>query len=142
MHEHENGLETNLRETSKLVIDSTNGLLDRLLERAPDTHHLAHRLHAAAEQPADTVELLQIPARDLDDDIVQARLEACARDLRDRVPDLVERNAEAELRSDERERVAGSLGCESGRPRQTSVHLGVHTSQRRLLDAVSVDVPR
>ena len=100
---------TYLRKSGELVVDRPDRLLDRLLERTADAHDLADGLHAAAEQAADAAELLEVPARDLDDDVVEARLEARGRDLGHRVLDLVERDAETELRSDEGERVAGGL---------------------------------
>ena len=112
-----------LAEPRKLVINRPNRLLDRLLERAADAHDLADGLHAAAEQAADAAELLEVPARDLHDDIVQARLEARRGHLRHRVLDLVQRDAEPELRGDERERVPGRLGRERGRAREPRVDL-------------------
>ena len=88
---------------------SPSSLLNRLLERPPNTHDLADRLHARAKQPAHARELLKIPARNLDNDVVQAGLEARGGDLRDGVLDLVQRDAETELRGDESEGVASSL---------------------------------
>ena len=102
-----------LCKTGELVVDGTNRLLDGLLERTTDAHHLTDGFHATAQETADTVELLQVPSRNLDDAVVQARLEACASDLRDRVLDLVERNAETKLGRDERKRVTRSLRRES-----------------------------
>jgi hypothetical protein len=98
-----------LRKPSKLVINCPDGLLNRFLKRATDAHDLANTLHTATEQPAHAVELLQVPAGNLYNAIIQAGLEARACDFRDRVLDLVERNAKTELRSDEGERVAGRL---------------------------------
>ena len=104
---------SHLRETGELVIDRANRLLNGLLERPADAHDLTNGFHATAQETADTVELLQVPSRNLDDAVVQARLEACASDLRDRVLDLVERNAETKLGRDERKRVTRSLRRES-----------------------------
>ena len=91
----------------------TNGLLQTLLERTTNSHDFTDGLHARAEEAADAVELLEVPARDLDDTVVQARLEARAGDLRDRVLDLVQRDAEAELCRDEGQWVASCFGGES-----------------------------
>ena len=112
-----------LGETRKLIVDSPNGFLNRLLKRAANTHNLTNTLHATAQQPADPAELLEIPARNLDNDVIQARLEACASNLRDAVLDFVERNTETKLSGDESERVTGSLRGEGRRTRQTSVNL-------------------
>ena len=69
------------------------------------------------------MELLEIPAGDLDDTVIQARLEARRRHLRHRVLDLVQRDAQPELRRDERQRVPGRLGRQRGRAGQTGVDL-------------------
>ncbi len=108
--------QTHLRKSRKLIIYRTNGLLNRLLERATDAHHLTNALHATAEQPRNATELLEVPARDFDDYVVEARLKACRRDFRDRVFDLVEGDPKAEFCRDERERIARRLGRECRRP--------------------------
>ena len=110
----QNKPKTHLRKPAKLIINRPNRLLYRLLKRSPNTHNLTHTLHAAAQQPTDTVELFQVPARDLDDHIIQAGLEARAGDFSHRVLDLVERDAKSEFRSDESERVACCFGSEGG----------------------------
>ena len=132
-----------LRKAKELVVNSTNGFLDSLLERAPNAHNLSDRLHARAEQAADTVELLEVPARDLNDTIIETRLEARAGDARDGVADLVERDAETKLRGDERERVAGRLGRKCGGTRQTCVDLDdavlLGSGVERVLDVALAD---
>ena len=80
---------THLAEPHKLIIDSPNSLLDSLFKRASNTHNLPDTLHRAAQQLADATELFQIPARNLDDAIVERWLEACSRLFRDVVFDLV-----------------------------------------------------
>ena len=50
-------------------------LLQRLLERAPDGHHLAHRLHLRGEAVVGLRELLEGEARHLRDHVVDRRLE-------------------------------------------------------------------
>ena len=57
-------------------LQAAEPLLEGLLEGAADGHHLADRLHLGAEQRARAAELLEGPARDLDDDVVEDRLEA------------------------------------------------------------------
>ena len=121
VNEHEG--DYHLRESGELIVDRSNGLLYRFLECPSNTHHLTNALHAAAQELADAVELLEIPARNLDNDVVQAGLEACTGDFRDTVLDFVERNTETKLSGDESERVTGSLRGEGRRTRQTSVNL-------------------
>ena len=59
-----------LGKSGELVIDRTNRLLDRFLKRPSDTHDLTDTLHAAAQEPADATELLEIPTGYLNNNIV------------------------------------------------------------------------
>ena len=117
------GSATNLAESHKLIINGPNSLLDSLFKRASNTHYLSDALHRAAQQLADARELFQVPARNLDDTVVERGLETCRCFLRNSVFDLVERNAQAEFGSDEGERVACRFRCECGRAGEASVHL-------------------
>ena len=72
-----------LRKPSELIIDGSNCLLYCFFERSSNAHNLSHTLHAAAEQPTDTVEFFEIPTRDLDNDIIQAGFEAGTGDFSD-----------------------------------------------------------
>ena len=102
-------LEAYVCETVELIVNASDSFLNSFLESSTDTHNFTDALHAATEERAHSTKLLEVPARDLDHDIVQARLEARRRHLRHRVLDLVQRDAEPELRRDERERVARRL---------------------------------
>ena len=53
-----------------------HGLHQRGLEGAVDGHDLAGGLHLRADGAVGLVELVERPARDLDDDVVDGRLEA------------------------------------------------------------------
>lgn len=99
-----------LCKASELVIDGPDSLLNRLLESSPDAHDLANTLHAATQEAADAIELLQVPARNLDNNIVQTWLEASARHLRDGIPSLVERDPKTQLGGDESQGIAGGFG--------------------------------
>ena len=79
------------------------------LEGAVDRHHLAGRLHLRAERAVAEGELVERPARNLDDDVVERGFERGRRLLRDGVRDLVERLADGDLRGDPRDRVSGAL---------------------------------
>ena len=68
-------------------------------------------------------ELLEREARELDDDVVERRLEARRRRPRQVVRDLVERVADGELGGDLGDRVAGRLAGERGRAGDARVHL-------------------
>lgn len=64
----------------------------------------------------DAIELLEVPTRNLDDDIVQARLETGARHLSHGILDFIERDAETQLCSDESQRVSSRFRGQRGRP--------------------------
>ena len=86
-------LGTDLRKPSELIIDCSNGLLDRLLESPADAHHLTDTLHTATKKSADAVEFFQVPSGDLDNDIIQAGFKTSTGDFGDGVLDLIQGNA-------------------------------------------------
>lgn len=104
-------------------VDLADGLLQTLLESASDRHHLAHTLHRRAHLAVHVLELGEVPLGDLGDDVVERGLEARGRGLGHRVRELGEGVAERDLGGGVGERVAGRLGREGGRSRETSVHL-------------------
>lgn len=107
--------------TRELVVNTPNSLLDGLLESTADGHDFTNRLHGGAQRGADTVEFLEIPSGNLDDTVVKRRLKARGSQLGHRVSDLVQRNVQTQLGSNEGKRVTGSLGSQSGRTRETGV---------------------
>ena len=110
-------------EAVALDLQRLASLLERLLEAAADAHHLAHGLHLQAELAVAAVELVEVPARNLDDDIVERRLEERAGGARDRVGQLIEVVADGQLRGDLGNRVARGLGRQCGRPAHARVDL-------------------
>ncbi len=80
-----------------------------LCEGPADAHRLSDRLHLRAERRIGARELLEREARELDDDVVERRLEARGSGLREVVRDLVERVTDRELGRDLRDRVARGL---------------------------------
>ena len=98
-------------------------LAPRLRERPADAHDLADRFHLRGEAGLSARELLEREPRQLDDDVVERRLEGRRRRPRDVVRDLVQRVADGELGGDLRDRVAGGLGRQRGRARDARVHL-------------------
>ena len=66
---------------------------------------------------------LELPLGNLDDDVVERRLEAGRRLARDVVGDLVERVADGELGRDLRDGKAGGLRRQRRRARDARVHL-------------------
>mmetsp|Transcript_33629 Transcript_33629/g.83769 ORF Transcript_33629/g.83769 Transcript_33629/m.83769 type:complete len:577 (-) Transcript_33629:2098-3828(-) len=104
-------------------VDHAQRLLQRLLPRATDGHHLAHRLHGRADFARDFLELVEVPARHLGDDVVEGGLEAGRCRLGHRVGQLGQQHAQRELGGHGGERVARGLGGEGGRAGQARVHL-------------------
>ena len=90
-------------------LEAADAFAERLLEGAADRHHFADRLHLRAEHRLGAGELLELPARDLDHDVVDGRLEAGGRHARDVVLDLVEAVADGQFRRDLGDREAGGL---------------------------------
>ena len=94
-------------------IHHPNRLLQALLPRPSDRHHLADTLHRRADLAADVRELGQVPLGDLGDDVVQGRFEACGCGLRDGVRKRGQGVAESDLRGGVGKGVTGSLGRQS-----------------------------
>ena len=118
---------------ARAELERPDALHERFLEGAADGHHLAHRLHLRRQRAIGLRELLEVPARDLDDDVVDRRLEGRRREARDVVRDLVEVVAERELRGDLRDREPGRLRRQRRRPRHARVHLDDdHPAVRRV----------
>ena len=66
-------------EPEPLDLHRPDALLQRLLERPADRHRLANALHLRRQRLVGVGELLERPARDLDDAVVDRRLEASRR---------------------------------------------------------------
>ncbi len=98
-------------------------LQERFRERASDAHRLAHRLHLRPQLLVGARELLEREPGELDDHVVERRLEARRRGLRQVVRDLVERVADGELRRHLGDRVAGGLARERRGAGDARVHL-------------------
>ena len=84
-------------------------LLDGLLEGEAYGHHLADRLHACADLAGHSVELAEIPTRDLAHDILHVRLVECALGAAC-ILDLGQFIAETYLGGDECEGITCGLG--------------------------------
>ena len=120
-------------QTAAPELERADALHERFLEGAADGHRLADRLHLRRERPVGLRELLEVPARNLDDDVVDRRLEGCRREPRDVVRNLVEVIAERELGGDLRDREAGRLRRQRRRARHARVHLDDdHPAVRRI----------
>ena len=110
-------------EPAAAVLHRAQRLAQRLGERAAERHRLADALHRGGQLRVRARELLEGEPRHLDHDVVQRRLERRGRLAGDVVADLVEGVADGQLRRDLRDREAGGLGRQRGRPRHPRVHL-------------------
>ena len=110
-------------EAVRPLADHPEALLDGLLETAPDGHHLAHGLHRRTDLAGDTVELAEIPARNLADNVVKRRLEEGRSGLGHGFLEVEQAVAETEFGGHEGERIAGGLGGKRRGAAQTGVHL-------------------
>ena len=109
-------------------LEAAQRLLQRLLERAPDRHHLADGLHLRGEPVVGLLEFLEGEPGHLGDDIVDRRLERSRHGLsiladRDVVRQLVERVADRELGRDLGDREAGGLRRQRRAARHARIHL-------------------
>ena len=111
------------REAGAVDLQRAQRLVQRLLERAADRHGLADRLHLRPEQVARLREFVEREARQLDDHVVDGRLERGRRLARDVVRNLVQAIADRQLGGDLGDRKAGRLARQRGRTRYARVHL-------------------
>ena len=75
-------------EAMHALSDHTQTLLDGLLEGTTDGHHLSYRLHATAQLLIHTMELGEIPTRNLTYHVVESRLKESRGGLGNRVVQL------------------------------------------------------
>ena len=94
------------------LADHPESLLDGLLEAAADGHDLSDRFHGGADLARDSMELAQVPARYLADNIVKRRFKESRGGLGDGVLQVEESVAESEFGGHECQRITGSLGCQ------------------------------
>ncbi len=111
------------RQPPAVLLQRPDGLLEGFLERPADRHHFTDRFHLRRQRPVGLGELLEVPAGELHDTVVDRRLERGRRLARDVVPDLVERVADGELRRDLGDGEAGRLRGQRGGARHARVHL-------------------
>lgn len=100
---------THLGKPKELIINRPNGLLNCFLKCPSNTHYFTDALHATAQKPADAAELLEVPARDFDDTVVQTGLKTSTSHLSYRVFDFIQRNTKTKFRSNKSERITRRL---------------------------------
>ena len=97
------------------LLQPAKGLVERRAERSVDRHDLARRLHLRPEPAVGGRELVEREPRQLDDDVVERRLERGDGRAGDHVRDLRQRPPDRDLRRDPGDRVAGRLRGQRGR---------------------------
>ena len=112
-----------LYEAVHALPDHTQALLDGFFESTSDSHYFADGFHTRSQLAGHTVELAQVPTRDLADHIVESRLKESARRLRHRVLQVEEAVTQTQLSCHESQRIAGCLRCQRRRTGKAGVHL-------------------
>ena len=129
------------------LLEAAQRLVERRAERPVDGHHLAGRLHLAAQRPVGTWELVEREARQLDHDVVEGRLEGRHGRAGHDVRDLGQPAADGDLGRDPGDRVAGRLRGERRGARDARVDLddrvfGRVGRERELDVAAALDAER
>ena len=106
----------------KALFQGPQRLAECRFEGPLDRHHLAGRLHLRAQRPVRRGELIERPARDLDDAVVERRLEGRARLPGDGIRDFVQATSRRDLRGDPRDRISRRLR----RQRRGAAHSRIH----------------
>ena len=129
------------------LFESTKRLGERGLESSFDRHHFTSRLHLGAEHPVCGGKLVERPARDLHNAIVERRFEGGARLAGDGVGNFVQHLSGGDLCRHPRDRIAGRLRSECRRPAHARIDfdhvVGIRTRIKGKLDiAAALDAKR
>src|SRR5207247_2632066 len=101
------------------------GLQERFLERPSDRHHLPGALHRRPDAAVDGRELVERPAGNLRDDVIEGRPEGGERLARHRVRDLIEAEPNRNLRG-----ASGHRGRRPASPRTRTPSIRGRTPRR------------
>src|SRR5258706_6333962 len=104
-------------------LQRAQAFLQAFLERAANGHRFADTFHLRGERGVGLREFLEGKARNLGDDVINARLEARGGFARDVVFEFVEQVADGEFGGDLRDGKAGGLGSQSRAAADARVHL-------------------
>ena len=111
------------QEPGARLLQAAQRLVERRAEGAVDGHDLAGRLHLRAERAVGARELVEREARQLDDHVVERRLEGGDRRAGDGVGDLGQPPADGDLGGHAGDGVAGRLGGQRRRAADARVDL-------------------
>jgi hypothetical protein len=103
--------------------ERANAFSERLLKRPADRHNFADRLHLSPENGIRARKLFELPPRNLDDHVIERRLETGGRLPCNVVANFVETIADRELRGNLGDRKSRCLRCQRRRSRHARVHL-------------------
>ena len=107
-------------------LERAKALHQSFLERPSNRHHFAHRLHLCAEDRFGLSELLEGPFGNLDDNVIQHRLERRRCLFGDVVGYLVESVSDGELGRDLGDRESGGFRCQSRASGHSRIHFDDH----------------
>src|SRR3989344_8350477 len=109
-------------ETVCAYCEHSYGFLQHFLETPAYRHDLAHALHLSADAGRRVLEFREVPARELEDKVVERKFKTRRCHTRNRIFYLRQSMSEREFGRDERERISCRLGGECGRARKAGVH--------------------
>ena len=110
-------------------LQRTNRFLERLFVSLADAHHLADRTHLGAQFVLCAFELFKRPACELDDHIVPARHILVKGSILT-AGDFIQSQPACQHRGNQRNREAGCLGRQCGRPRGSGVDFNHNNTVR------------
>src|SRR6185437_4656365 len=112
-----------ITQTYRIILQALTGLLYGLSKTSSNGHYLADAFHLQAKRIVGALELIEIPARYLDDNIVLYGLEISGGSAGDLVLQLIQRIPDGQFGGDLGDRITRRLRREGRAPADTGVDL-------------------
>ena len=106
-----------------MLLQRADGFHQRTFKVVADTHHLSGCLHLCSQCTFCCDEFIKWQTRDLNNTVIQHRLEACVCFACDGVRDLIQCVTQCDLGCNLGDRITGSLTCKCRRTAYTRVYL-------------------
>ena len=88
---------TGVRMVIDISIQRTEGFFEGFFNTPPDSHDLSGTFHRRGQGPVSILELVERPAGDLDDDVIDGRLKRCRGASGHRIDNLIELETDGDL---------------------------------------------